>query len=83
MAGRILLCMSGNVFPFRIYTDIRILVPMSSLKLSTYTYRMSVPSCPSRCRNRPVRPSVRPSVRPVNFVRPVVVVRPLSVGANQ
>ena len=55
-----------------IYFYDRILVPMSYLKLWNYMYRPSVPSCPSRSRRR--RP---PSVRPV--VRPVVVVRPLSV----
>ena len=75
LAGGKCLCVSGKVVLWLTYFYVRILVPMSYLKLWNYIYiyivRPSVPSCPSRRRRR--RPL---SVRPV---RPVVVVRPLSV----
>ena len=65
------LCVSGKVVLWLTYFYVRILVPMSYLKLWNYIYRPSVPSCPSRRRRRRRRPlSVRPSRRPSRRRRP-------------
>ena len=70
--------------PWSTHWDIRILVPISYLKLWNYIYRPSVPLCPSSHR-RPSSSVLCPSVPSSSVLcpsvpaRPVVVVHPMTV----
>ena len=72
-SGGILVTVYRNAVPWSTHWGMRILGPMSYLKLWNYIYRPSVPACPFRRRRRrhpSVRQSRRPSRRPHRRRRP-------------
>ena len=85
IACGVVLRISRNVSPSSVYFGIKILAPMSYLKLWNCIFHQSVPLCPSRRRRRPifVRPSVpscpfrhrRPMFVQFPSVRPVVSIQ--------